>query len=253
MSGGAEMRLANKIAIITGAGSGIGRASAYLFAQEGAKLVIADINDTGGKETVAKIKEKSHEAIFVHTDVSVAADVENLVKASKDKFGKMDILFNNAGIRMTPSPVEAIEESAWDHLYAINVKSVFLTAKYIVPEMKKSGNGVIINNASIGAIRPRMHTTAYASTKSAVIMLTKTLALELAPYNIRVNCINPVATETPMTAGFSKEHIKASISTIPLGRWGKPEDIAYAALYLASDESSMLTGASLNVDGGRSI
>lgn len=247
------MRLANKVAIITGAGSGIGRATAYLFAQEGAKLVVADINDEGGEETAAKINETGFEAIFLHTDVSVAADVENLAKASKDKFGKIDILFNNAGITMTRAPVETIEESAWDHIYAINVKSVFLTAKYIVPEMKRAGNGVIINNASIGAIRPRMHTTAYASTKSAVIMLTKTLALELAPYNIRVNCINPVSTETPMTANFSEEHIKASISTIPLGRRAKPEDIAYAALYLASDESSMITGTGLNVDGGRSI
>jgi len=247
------MRLANKVAIITGAGSGIGRATAYLFAQEGAKLVVADINDAGGKETAAKIKEKSLEAIFVHTDVSVAADVENLVKVSKDKFGKIDILFNNAGIRITPSPVETIEESVWDHIYAINVKSIFLTAKYIVPEMKKSGNGVIINTASIGAIRLRMHSSAYASTKSAVITLTKSLALELAPYNVRVNCINPATTETPMTADFSQEHIKASISSIPLGRTAKPEDIAYAALYLASDESSMLTGTGINVDGGRSI
>lgn len=247
------MRLANKIAIITGAGSGIGKASAYLFAKEGAKLVVADINDTGGEETVAKIKERGHEAIYVHADVSKALDVEYIVKTSMEKFGRIDILFNNAGVRIRSSPVEAIEESAWDKLYAINVKSIFLTAKYIVPEMKKSRNGVIINNASIGGVRPRLNNTAYASSKSAVIMLTKSLALELAPYNIRVNCINPTYTETGMTAHFSEERIKASISTIPLGRGAKPEDIAYAALYLASDESSMITGIGLNVDGGRGL
>ena len=247
------MRLANKVAIITGAGSGIGRASAYLFAKEGAKIVVADIDDAGGEQTVATIKADGGEAIFVHTDVSVAPEVKHLVAVAKDKFSKIDILFNNAGIRIEPTAVETIDESLWDRIYAINVKSIFLGAKYAVPEMKKAGSGVIINTASIGGIRPRIHNTAYASSKGAAIMLTKTLALELAPYNIRVNCVNPVFTETPMTETISEEHKKASISTIPLGRAARPEDIAHAALYLASDESSMLTGTSLNVDGGRCI
>ena len=247
------MRLANKVAIITGAGSGIGRASAYLFAEEGSKLVVADINDAGGEETVATIKADGGEAIFVHTDVSIASEVEHLVKATKDRFGKIDILFNNAGILMRPTAVETIDESLWDHTYAVNVKSIFLGAKYVVPEMKKAGGGVIINTASISGVRPRTYISAYVSSKGAVIALTKALAVELASDNIRVNCINPVRTETPMTEGTPEERKKAIISTIPLGHSAKPEDIAYAALYLASDESSMLTGTSINVDGGRSI
>ncbi len=247
------MRLANKVAIITGAGSGIGRASAYLFAKEGAKLVVADINDAGGKETVANIKADGGEAIFVHTDVSVASELENLVKAAKNKFGKIDILFNNAGIGLAGSPIENIEESWWDRIYAVNVKSIFLGVKYAMPEMKKTGGGVIINTASMGAIRPRANGSAYTSSKGAVIALTKALALELAPHNIRVNCINPTMTLTAATKDFPEEFKKASISTIPLGRWAKPEEIAYAALYLASDESSYLTGTSIDVDGGRGI
>ena len=247
------MRLANKVAIITGGGSGIGKASAYLFAKEGAKVVVAQRTHTTGEETAAVINSRGGEAIFIHTDVSVASDVEHLVKATKDRFGKIDILFNNAGIDVGDTPVETMEESLWDYIYAVNVKGAFLGAKYVVPEMKRAGGGVIINTASITGVRPRMRKSAYASSKAAVIMLTKALALELAPSNIRVNCINPVWTVTPMTEGASEEHKKARMSTIPLGRAAKPEDIAYAALYLASDESSMVTGASMNVDGGRGI
>ena len=196
------MRLAKKVAIITGAGSGMGKATAIMFAREGAKIVVADINDTGGKETVAAIKSGGGEAIFVHTDVSLASDVENLITAAKDKFGKIDIIFNNAGIPQQTTPIEQLDEATWDRIYAVNVKSIFLTSKSVAPIMKKAGGGVIINMASISGVRPRPGNLAYASAKAAVIHLTKALALELAPFKIRVNCINPVATDTPMLNKF---------------------------------------------------
>jgi 3-oxoacyl-[acyl-carrier protein] reductase len=253
------MRLANKVAIITGAGSGIGRTSAILFAKEGAKIVVADINDAGGEETVATIRAGDGEAIFVHTDVTVASDAENLGMAAKNKFGKVDILFNNAGIPQQTMPFENVDEALWDRIFATNVKSIFLAAKSITPMMKEAGGGVIINLASISGVRPRPGNLAYASSKAAVIHLTKALALEVAPYKIRVNCINPVGTDTPMLGKFFAEGVsldegkKATINTIPLGRLAMPEDVANAALYLACDESSMLTGTGIDVDGGRGI
>jgi len=253
------MRLANKVAIITGAGSGLGRASAILFAKEGAKVVVADINDAGGEETVAAISSNGGEAIFVHTDVSKASDAKNLIKTAKDKFGKIDILFNNAGVPHRPMPVEDLDESLWDHIFSVNVKGIFLMAKYAFPVMKEAGSGVVINLASISGLRPRPGGSAYATSKAAAILLTKELALEGAPNNIRVNAINPVAADTPMLPGLLPEGVdmneakKALVKTVPLGRLAKPEDVAYAALYLASDESSMLTGTCINVDGGRGI
>ncbi|MFC2017592.1 SDR family oxidoreductase [Chloroflexota bacterium] len=246
------MRLADKVAIITGGGSGIGKASSYLFAKEGAKVVVADIDDIGGEETVATIRVDGGEAIFVHTDVSIASEVEYLVKVTMDTFGEIDILFNNAGL-LLEGPVENTEESWWDRIFAVNVKGIFLGVKYVVPEMKKAGSGVIINTASMSGVSPRKDCSAYASSKGAVITLTKALAIELAPYNIRVNCISPAWVGTPMTKGFSEERIKGIISSIPLGRVAELKDIAYAALYLASDESSMLTGTNINVDGGLGI
>jgi 3-oxoacyl-[acyl-carrier protein] reductase len=253
------MRLANKVAIITGASSGIGRASAILFAKEGAKIVVADINNAGGEETVSAINSSGGEAFFVHTDVSKAPDAESLIKITKDKFGKIDILFNNAGVPQTTMPLENLDESSWDRIYAVNVKSIFLITKCGAPVMKEAGGGVIINTASISGVRPRPGNVAYASSKAAAIHLTKALALDLAQYKIRVNCINPVAADTPMLEHFFPEganvdQAKKSVKeNIPLGRLATPEDVAYAALYLASDESTMLTGACIDVDGGRGI
>ena len=253
------MRLANKVAVITGAGSGMGRASAILFAKEGAKVVVADINDSGGEETVSMIKSGGGEAIFVHTDVSRADEVKQLIKKTIDTFGKLDILFNNAGVPQKPTSIYALEEADWDKIYGVNVKGIFLGAKYAVPEMRKRGGGVIINTASVAAIAIRTHQAAYVSSKGAAIALTKTLALELARYNIRVNCITPAGADTPMLNAFMPEGMdlekarKGVIEGIPLGRLVQPEDVAHAALFLASDEASMVSGVTLGVDGARGL
>ncbi len=253
------MRLSKKVAAITGAGSGIGRASAMLFAKEGAKVIVADINDAAGGETVAAITSKGGDAFFLHTDVSKASDAENLIKITKEKYGNIDILFNNAGTPMSNISIEDLDESTWDRIYTVNVKSVFLTMKYAIPVMKEAGKGVIINLASMGGVRPLKGTNAYASSKAAVIHLTKAVALEVAENNIRVNYINPAAVDTPMLPQFRPkgmdldEFYKSAKASMPLGRIAKPEDVAYTALFLASDESSLLTGVGINVNGGRGI
>jgi NAD(P)-dependent dehydrogenase (short-subunit alcohol dehydrogenase family) len=254
------MRLKNKVAIITGAGSGIGRASGIMFAKEGAKVVVSDVDDRGGQETVDMIKSNSGEAIYVHANVAVGPEVEHLIKVAVDTFGKIDILFNNAGYYVWPHGLEDITEEEFDRSYAVNVKGIFWGAKFVVPEMKKGGGGVIINTASMSAVRPKAN-VAYSSSKSAAIGLTKSLAFQLARYNIRVNVINPVATETPLLKKFLgvetdeqlEEARKQRLKVIPLGRTATPEDIAYAAVYLASDESRMLTGDAINVDGGTGL
>lgn len=248
------MRLSNKVALITGAAAGIGEATALLFAREGAKVVVADVDVDGGKKTVDAIRQTGEEALFVEANVSKAADVERMITVTVETYGQLDILFNNAGCAMLPTPTEEVDEALWDRVMSINVKSVFLGVKYSIPIMKRQGGGVIINNASISGVRPRPGASAYTASKGAVISLTKSLAIELAPYRIRVNCINPVITETPMAARGSAANPKEQmLATIPLGRFAQPEDIAYGALYLACNESSMVTGISLNVDGGRGI
>jgi 3-oxoacyl-[acyl-carrier protein] reductase len=249
------MKLSGRTALITGSGSGLGQACALLFAEEGAKIAVADIDEKAAQHTAELIKEKGGDAISVKADVAKASDAAMMVKIAVDKYGRLDILFNNAGHPMLPTPLESIEEELWDKIMAVNVKGIFLGCKYAVPIMKQQGRGVIINTASISGVRPRPGSSAYATSKAAAIMLTKAFAIELAPHNIRVNCINPVATETPMLPklGVTKESMPGITASIPMGRIGQPSDVAYAALYLASDEASMVTGIALDVDGGRGI
>ena len=252
------MRLQNKIALITGAGSGIGRASALLFAREGARIAVADIDEKGGRQTVAAVESAGGEAIFIPADVSKAEDIQQMIQTTVKALGRIDVLYNNAGIGTPFVSLEETEESMWDRVMAINLKSVFLACKAVAPVMRAQGGGAIINTASISGVRPRPGLCAYATSKGAVIVLTKSVAMELAPYKIRVNCINPVVTDTAfLTKTIDPDKMegakKGMLTTIPLGRMGEPDDMAYAALYLASDEASLVTGISLDVDGGRGV
>ncbi|HOE18256.1 MAG TPA: SDR family oxidoreductase [Syntrophorhabdaceae bacterium] len=254
------MKLKGKVALITGSGSGFGRATAVLFAKEGAKVVVVDKNPDAAGETVDIIKRGGGEAISVKADVTNANDCEAMIKAAVDAFGKLDILHNNAGIAQVITPLADIDEQTWDRLLNVNLKSVFLCSKAAIPVLKKQG-GVIINTSSIGAVRARPGAGAYAVAKAGVTHLTRILAIELAPLKIRVNSISPVYSETPLGMDLLPDHMKkdmeatrkAFLSTIPIGRMAVPEDIANAALFLAMDDSSMITGVDLPVDGGRGI
>jgi 3-oxoacyl-[acyl-carrier protein] reductase len=253
------MRLANKVALITGAASGFGRASAQLFAREGCQVVVVDLREDGGRETLSAIQADGGEAIFVKADVAEASDAEGMVRAAVEAYGHLDIVFNNAGIPMRPIPTEEIDNAVWDRLFAINVKGVWHGCKYAIPVMKAQGSGVILNTASTAGVRPRPNLVAYAATKGAVITLTRGLALELASHKIRVCSISPVAADTPMFPGFLQpgadldEARRVFVGSVPLGRLALPNDVAQAALYLASDDASMVTGINLEVDGGRDL
>ena len=247
------MRLAEKVAIITGAGSGMGKASALLFAREGAKVVAADLKEETGRKTVDSIKADGGEAVFVKADVSNEEDVKKMVQTAVNHFGKLSILFNIAGCPQPTKAFETIENEEWDRIMAVNVKSIFYSAKHALPELKKE-KGVILNIASVGGELPRPGSLAYATSKGAVINMTRALAVELAKYRIRVNCINPGPTDTPMMFKFIPEfndEIKNAIGlSTPLGSWVMPEDVANAGVFLASDEASKITGTALSVDSG---
>jgi len=249
------MRLAGKAAIITGAGAGIGRATALLFAKEGAEVVVADCDPERGEETVRLIEEKDGRAIFVQVDVSKAADVKRMVERTVERYGRLDILVNNAGIYTQGDVVEAAEEE-WDRILDVNLKGVFLCSKYCIPEMMKGGGGSIVNIGSEAGIVGIKNQVAYNVSKSGVIALTKSTALDFAAQNIRVNCLCPGRTLTPLVeeviaeAQDPESTRRALEEDRPLKRMGRPEEIAAGILFLASDESPYATGSILSIDGG---
>lgn len=245
------MRLKNKVAILTGAASGIGKATAKLFAEHGAKVVVADIDEDGGNQTVTDIQGAGNEAIFVKTDVTIQADTEQMVTRTVENYGKVDILFNNAGIAMRLPVAELLEED-WHRCLDVNLTGVFLCAKAAIPAMQKNGGGSIINMSSIYGIVGGDVRAAYVASKGAVTNLTRGMALDYAQDNIRVNCICPGFVETPLVAGVVKnpEEYQKLANKHPMRRLGQPEEIAYGALYLASDESAFVTGIALPIDGG---
>jgi 3-oxoacyl-[acyl-carrier protein] reductase len=249
--------LEDTVAAITGAGSGMGRATAELFARRGADVVVVDVDETAGEETVRRIAESDADggAVAVGADVTDPEAVTGFVERTVEEFGRIDVLHNNAGIAMESTPVADVAESTWDQVLDVNLKSAFLGAKAAVPHMRDQGSGVILNTASTAGIRPRTGLSAYAASKGGMITLTKQLAFELAEDDIRVNAICPVATDTDMLPEFASGglSVESMRDTIPLGRLAEPEDIAHAAAFLASDEASMVTGTALEVDGGRDI
>ncbi|MEN8196225.1 MAG: SDR family oxidoreductase [Pseudomonadota bacterium] len=247
-------RLDSKAALITGAGSGFGEGIARKFVEEGARVIVADIND----DTGAKVADSLGEAArFVRADVSRDADMAAAVAAAVDHFGQLDILVNNAGYTHRNAPMLEVTEDEFDRIYAVNVKSVYLGAIHAVPMFRRQGGGVILNIASTAGVRPRPGLTWYNGSKGAMITLTKSMAVELAPDAIRVCALNPVAGETGMLHLFMGEDTperRAQFqSTIPLGRFSQPRDIANAALFLCSGEAEFLTGVCMEVDGGRCI
>lgn len=245
------MRLKDKVAIITGAASGIGKATAKLFAKHGAKVVVADIDKDGGSQTVTDIQKASNEATYVQTDVTIKDDTEQMVQQTVKTYGKLDILFNNAGIAMRLAVAELSEEN-WHRCLDVNLTGVFLCAKAAIPAMRENGGGSIINMSSIYGIVGADVRAAYVASKGAVTNLTRGMALDYAEDNIRVNCICPGFVETPLVAGVVKtpsEYQKLA-DKHPMRRLGQPEEIAYGALYLASDESAFVTGIALPIDGG---
>jgi NAD(P)-dependent dehydrogenase (short-subunit alcohol dehydrogenase family) len=248
------MRLKNKVALITGGSSGIGRATAILFAKEGAKVVVTDVNDEGGAETVETINVSGGEAVYIHADVSKSADCARMVKITEETFGQLNIIFNNAGI-MHSDDGDAIstEEAIWDLTMNINVKGVFFGCKYGIPALRRAGGGSIINTASfvalLGAATPQL---AYTASKGAVLSMTRELAVIHARENIRVNalCPGPLRTELLMKFLDTEKKKQRRLVQIPMGRFGEAKEMAAAALYLASDESSYVTGTEFMVDGG---
>lgn len=248
------MKLRNKIAIVTGGASGFGAGIVRKFAAEGATVVIADLN---GKLAAELSGEVGNNTISHEVDVSEGASVKELVENTVSKFGAVDILVNNAGIGHVPQPLDTLPESDFDRIFNVNAKSVYHMAHYVVPIMKKAGSGAILNVASTGGVSPRPNLTWYNASKGWMITATKGMAVELAPFGIRVNAINPVAGETPLLKTFMGEDTpeirEKFLSTIPIGRFSTPEDMGNTACFLCSEEASMVTGVAMEVDGGRCI
>ncbi len=252
------MRLKDKVAIITGTASGMGRAATIMFAREGAMVVACDVNDEGGQETVRMAREAGGEASYVHCDVSKSAQVQEVVAFAVRTHGRLDILYNNAGISGPYGSCVETEEEEWDRTLAINLKSVYLFCKYAVPEMIKQPASSVINTASAAALRGQRNREfsieAYTASKGGVVAMTRTLAGAFGKYGLRANVICPGPTDTGMTAPIHamSERREAVIKRVPLGRIARPEEIAAVALFLASDEASFVTAATIPVDGGSS-
>jgi NAD(P)-dependent dehydrogenase (short-subunit alcohol dehydrogenase family) len=250
------MRLKNKVAIITGAGRGQGRAAALLFAKEGAKIVASDWNTQSGEETAAQVKAAGGEAIHVGADVSVLPQVCRIIDGALESYGRIDVLYNNAGVgyssTLSMRDILKTSEEDWDRVLAINLKSVFLTCKCAIPEMLKTGGGSIINTSSVAALIGGEDAHAYTAAKGGMISLSRALAVEFGPKNIRVNCICPGVIDTPMVESVIAplKNSNRPLRFSPIQRLGTAEDIAYCALYLAADESSFVTGAVFVIDGG---
>lgn len=244
------MLLENKVAIITGAGSGFGRATAELYAKEGAKIVAVDFNEETVQETVTSIQDNGGEAVAVKADVSMDEDVKNFIQTAVDTYGKIDILFNNAGI-YAPGTVEETDIDDWNHSLDVNITALFLAGKYAMPYLKES-KGNIINTASAGGIIGFPNAVSYATTKGAVISFTRAMAVDYAEAGVRINAICPGTGETGMTKDLLEidEIYEGFVSPIPMKRLGKPNDIANAALFLGSDQASYITGHALPIDGG---
>jgi NAD(P)-dependent dehydrogenase (short-subunit alcohol dehydrogenase family) len=249
------MQLKGKVALITGGASGIGRATALLLAREGAAVAVVDLDEAGGRAIVKEIVEDGGRAIFVRGDVSQAADCQQAVQRTVDVLGGLDVLFNNAGIIRRADVLDTTEEE-WDRVMAANVKSVFLMSKFAVPVLAERGGGVIVNTASGWGLVGGRKAAAYCASKAAVVNLTRAMALDHGEQNIRVNCICPGDTDTPMLRdearqlGQPDERFLGEAADRPLGRVGRPEEVAQAVLYLASEASSFVTGTALVVDGG---
>lgn len=252
------MRLSGKVAIVTGGGSGFGEGIAKRFAAEGASVVIGDLNLAAAEKVAAEINKAGQKALPVAADVSQNVQMKALVEKTIEAFGGLDIMVNNAGMPQRNASLLNTDEATFDRLFAVNVKSIYLSAQHAIPEMRKRGGGCFINIASTAGVRPRPGLVWYNGSKGAVITLTRAMAVELAPEQIRVNALNPVAGLTPMLKEFmggeETPEMKAKfVSTIPIGRFSTPADIANAALYLASDEANFITGVCMEVDGGRCI
>ncbi len=251
------MRLESKVAIVTGGGSGFGEGIAKRFAEEGCKVIVADINADGGNRVVTEIKVAGGDAAFTSANVAKESDWTALLNFTTDTYDKLDIVINNAGTTHRNKPMVDVTDAEFDLVYAVNVKSLYYSAKAIVPYFRKQGGGSFVTIASTSGIRPRPGLVWYSGSKGAAIIASQAMAVELAPDKIRVNVVNPVAGDTPLLAEFmgsDTPDIRAKFaSVIPLGRFSQPRDIANACLYLSSDEADFITGACIEVDGGRCV
>lgn len=251
------MKLKEKVSVVTGGGSGFGKSIARLFAKEGSKIIINDINDETGNNTVKSINNSGGKAFYINGDVSTEKCWNEIKDVALDKFGKVSVVVNNAGFTHKNQSMFTVDEDTFDKMYAINVKSLFWSSKVLVPIIDSIGAS-FITIASVSGLRPRPGLVWYAGSKAAAIVTSKAMAVELAPRKIRVNCVNPVISPTGLIEKFmgmenTEENREKFLGTIPLGRMAKPEDVANAALYFASDEAEFITGASIEVDGGRSV